>query len=109
MSPFAVRRYRAERLLRDEFEGLRKRVIGDVSQRLPAVGARLDASDLDACYSQAWQGLYTAVLDGARIDNPAAWLALVTYRRAIDEHRSRRALSPELREHREHRARLDPA
>jgi RNA polymerase sigma factor (sigma-70 family) len=106
MSPFAVRRYRAERLLRDEFEGLRKRVIGGVSQRLRAVGARLDASDLDACYSQAWQGLYAAVLDGAQIDNPAAWLALVTYRRAIDEHRSRRALSPELREH---RARLDPA
>jgi RNA polymerase sigma factor (sigma-70 family) len=106
MSPFVVRRYRAERLLRDEFEGLRKRVIGGVSQRLRAVGARLDASDLDACYSQAWQGLYAAVLDGAQIDNPAAWLALVTYRRAIDEHRSRRALSPELREH---RARLDPA
>ena len=57
MSPFVVRRYRAERLLRDEFEGLRKRVIGGVSQRLRAVGARLDASDLDACYSQALESI----------------------------------------------------
>ena len=53
----------------------------------------MDASDLDACYSQAWQGLYAAVLDGEEIANPAAWLALVTYRRAIDEHRSRRAIA----------------
>jgi RNA polymerase sigma factor (sigma-70 family) len=92
MSPLVVRRYRAERLLRDEFDRLRERVIGGVSRRLRAGGVRLDASDLDACYAQAWQGLYSAVLDGAQIDNPSAWLALVTYRRAIDEHRSRRAI-----------------
>jgi RNA polymerase sigma factor (sigma-70 family) len=92
MSPLVVRRYRAERLLRDEFEQLREKVIGGVSRRLRAAGVCLDASDLDACYAQAWQGLYAAVLDGKQIDNPAAWLALVTYRRAIDEHRSRRSI-----------------
>lgn len=53
---------------------------------------QLDAADLEACYAQAWQGLYVAVLDGERIDSAAAWLVLVTYRRAIDEHRARRAL-----------------
>jgi RNA polymerase sigma factor (sigma-70 family) len=89
MSPPSIRHYRAERLLRDEFERLRERVLASASARLRAGGARLDDSDLDAAYSQAWQGLYAAVLDGQRIDNPAGWLALVTYRRAIDEQRAR--------------------
>jgi RNA polymerase sigma factor (sigma-70 family) len=95
MSPLVVRRYRAERLLRDEFEGLRAKVAATVAARLRAAGAPIDACDLDACYSQAWQGLYAAVLAGERIDSPAAWLTLVTYRRAIDEQRSRRRLPSE--------------
>jgi DNA-directed RNA polymerase specialized sigma24 family protein len=93
MSPLVVRRYRADRLLREEFDRLRKRVVGGVSGRLLAAGVRFDPSDLEACYSQAWQGLYAAVLDGEEIGNPAAWLTLVTYRRAIDEHRSRRTIA----------------
>jgi RNA polymerase sigma factor (sigma-70 family) len=93
VSPFVVRRYRAERLLRDEFEALRATVLGVVAGRLRSCGVHLDRADLEECYSQAWQGLYAAVLDGERIDNTSAWLALVTYRRAIDEHRARRALA----------------
>ncbi|HSZ05092.1 MAG TPA: sigma-70 family RNA polymerase sigma factor [Solirubrobacteraceae bacterium] len=89
MSPLSVRRYRAERLLRREFEGLRGRVLASVRRRLAASGVRLDQGDLDACYAQAWQGLYTAVLDGQQIANPAGWLVLVTFRRAIEEHRAR--------------------
>ena len=54
----------------------------------------LDASDLDACYAQAWQGLYAAMLAGEEIANPTGWLALVTFRRAIEEHRSRRRSYP---------------
>lgn len=84
-----VRRYRAERMLRKEFEGLRGRVMGTVRGRLRASGVSLDASDLDACYAQAWQGLYAAMLAGEEIANPTGWLALVTFRRAIEEHRSR--------------------
>ena len=38
---------------------------------------------------QAWQGLYAAVLDGQEIANPAGWLVLVTFRRAIEEQRDR--------------------
>jgi DNA-directed RNA polymerase specialized sigma24 family protein len=90
MSPLTVRRYRAERMLRKEFEGLRGRVMGTVRGRLRASGVRLDASDLEACYAQAWQGLYAAMLAGEEIANPTGWLALVTFRRAIEEHRSRR-------------------
>ncbi|MEA2208470.1 MAG: hypothetical protein QOF54_947, partial [Solirubrobacteraceae bacterium] len=89
MSPLTLRRYRAERLLRTQFERLRRQVLAGVSARLRAAGVRLDDGDLEACYSQAWQGLYATVLDGGEIDSPEAWLAQVTYRRAIDEHRAR--------------------
>lgn len=89
MSPLLLRRYRAERLLREEFAALRGQVLAIVSGRLRAAGVELDRGDLEACYAVAWQGLYTAVLAGESIANLGAWLALVTYRRAIDEHRSR--------------------
>jgi DNA-directed RNA polymerase specialized sigma24 family protein len=89
MSPLTIRRYRAERLLRQEFERLRAQVIANVRARLRAGGVSLDPSDLESCYAIAWQGLYAVLLDGQQIDTPAGWLTLVTYRRAIDEHRSR--------------------
>ncbi len=88
MSPLTLRRYRAERLLRDEFEALRGRVLANVKGRLRAGGASLDQGDLDGCYAQAWQGLYAAILEGQEIENPAGWLALVTFRRAIEELRA---------------------
>ncbi len=89
MSPLSLRRYRAERLLRRDFEGLRASVLANVRRRLSASGVSLDRSDLDGCYAQAWQGLYAAMLEGQEIANPAGWLALVTFRRAIEEHRAR--------------------
>jgi DNA-directed RNA polymerase specialized sigma24 family protein len=92
VSPLTLRRYRAERLLRQEFEALRGRVIATVRGRLGASGSSLDSSDLDACYAQAWQGLYAAVLDGQEITNPTGWLTLVTFRRAIEELRAHRLL-----------------
>lgn len=88
MSPLSLRRYRAERLLREEFDRLRGTVIAGVRGRLRSIGVNVDVSDLEACYGQAWHGLYAAVLDGQQIANPAGWLALVTFRRAIDEHRA---------------------
>lgn len=88
MSPVSLRRYRAERMLREEFEALRGRVLASVRGRLGASGARLDQGDLEACYAQAWQGLYAAVLEGQEIANPAGWLVLVTFRRAIEELRA---------------------
>jgi DNA-directed RNA polymerase specialized sigma24 family protein len=89
MSPLSLRRHRAERLLRDRFCGLRADVLASVRGRLRAMGASVEEADLEACYAQAWQGLYTAVLEGREIANPAGWLVLVTFRRAIDEHRAR--------------------
>jgi RNA polymerase sigma factor (sigma-70 family) len=89
MSPLSLRRYRAERLLRQEFEGLRGRVLASVRGRLRASGVSLDQGDLEACYGQAWQGLYMAVIEGQQIASPAGWLVLVTFRRAIEEQRAR--------------------
>jgi RNA polymerase sigma factor (sigma-70 family) len=89
MSPLSLRRQRAEHLLREEFEGLRGRVLATVKGRLRAGGVSLDQGDLEDCYAVAWQGLYTAVLEGQEIANPTGWLVLVTFRRAIEEHRAR--------------------
>jgi DNA-directed RNA polymerase specialized sigma24 family protein len=91
MSPLTLRRYRAERLLRQDFDGLRGETLAIVRERLRASGVTLDGSDLDACYSQAWQGLYAAMIGGETIASPRGWLVLVTFRRALDEHRTRRS------------------
>ncbi len=89
MSPLAIRRYRADRLLQAEFRQLQARVIGIVRGRVGATRSGLDEADLEACYALAWQGLYAAVLEGQEISNPTGWLVLATYRRAIDEQRAR--------------------
>lgn len=89
MSRDALIRYRAERLLRKDFSGLRPRVTARVRASLRDRGAWLDRQDLDACYSQAWAGLYARMLAGEQIDDVLAWLVLVTYRRAVDELRVR--------------------
>jgi DNA-directed RNA polymerase specialized sigma24 family protein len=81
-------RYRAERLLRKDFAGLRTKVLAIVRGQLRAKGIALDPADLEASYAQAWQGLYARVLEGEQVENPSAWLVLVTFRRAIDEHRA---------------------
>lgn len=91
MSPLAVRRYRADRLLREEFQSLRERVLRTVGARLRSRGMALDGSDLEACYAVAWQGLHARVLDGEEIESPFGWLVLVTFRRAVEECRVRRA------------------
>jgi DNA-directed RNA polymerase specialized sigma24 family protein len=88
MGSSRLSRYRAERLLRKDFTGLRSKVLAVVRSQLLGKGVALDPSDLEACYAQAWQGLYTTVLEGDVVESPSAWLVLVTFRRAIDEHRS---------------------
>lgn len=84
----ALHRYRAERLLRRGFPELRSKVIAVVRSQLGAKGVSLDHAELEACYSQAWQGLYSRTLAGEQVESPSAWLVTVTFRRAIDEARS---------------------
>jgi DNA-directed RNA polymerase specialized sigma24 family protein len=90
MSPSALCTYRAERLLERDFHALRAQVLARVCSRLRVSGCALDGADLEACYASAWQGLYGATVRGEEIANPSGWLALVTYRRAIEELRTRR-------------------
>jgi DNA-directed RNA polymerase specialized sigma24 family protein len=63
--------------------------MASVRGKLRASGVSLDHDDLEACYATAWQGLYAVVLEGQEIANPTGWLVLVTYRRALEEHRAR--------------------
>jgi len=69
---------------------MRSRVLAAARARLRARGITLDESDLEACYAQAWQGLYTVLLEGSQIANLGGWLTLVTFRRAVEEHRASR-------------------
>jgi DNA-directed RNA polymerase specialized sigma24 family protein len=99
MTGSALRRYRAERLLRKDFPGLRAKVLAVVRSQLGAKGIALGHSDLEDCYSQAFAGLYTTVIEGEEVENPTGWLVTVTCRRAIDESRAaarRRAIWEEL-------------
>ncbi len=88
MSPLGVRRWRADRLLRKDFKALQASVLSAVRRRMRGAGTDTAAIDLEACYAQAWQGLYAAILSGEEIANPAGWLVVVTHRRAIDELRA---------------------
>jgi DNA-directed RNA polymerase specialized sigma24 family protein len=88
MSRAALRRYRAERLLRKGFPEQRAKVLAIVRSQLRAKGIALDHADLEGCYAQAFHGLYATVLAGEEVENPSAWLVLVTFRRAIDESRA---------------------
>jgi DNA-directed RNA polymerase specialized sigma24 family protein len=88
VSASGLSRYRAERLLRKDFAGLRAKVIAVVRAQLRGKGVELDRVDLEACYAQAWHGLYATVLSGETVESPSAWLVLVTFRRAIDEARA---------------------
>ena len=69
---------------------MRSRVLAAARARLRARGITLDESDLEACYAQAWQGLYVLLLEGSQIANLTGWLTLVTFRRAVEEHRALR-------------------
>jgi RNA polymerase sigma factor (sigma-70 family) len=94
MSPLILRRYRADRLLNEQFESLRERVIATVDGRLRRCSVVLDRSDLEAAYAQAWHGLHAAVLEGQSIVSPAGWLIVVAHRRALDEHRAQKGAVP---------------
>lgn len=107
MSPLSLRRFRADRLLAEQFERVRGEVLCSVRGRLHSAGVKLDEADLDACYAIAWQALHAAVLAGEEIENPPGWLVTVCFRRAIDEQRARRAHGVHALAGQEPRARVD--
>jgi len=75
MSPFIVRHAIARNdWLRERVRSAGEAVIGGVSgRRIRAAGVRLARQRFStACYAQAWQGLYAAVLEQERqIESPS--------------------------------------
>ena len=52
-----------------------RRGAGERARATARAGGRTStAGDLEACYAQAWQGLYTAIAAGEEIANPGGWL-----------------------------------
>jgi DNA-directed RNA polymerase specialized sigma24 family protein len=48
----------------------------------------LDQADFEACYNQAWHGLYLQLERGDEIRDHAALLATIMFRRCVDEYRA---------------------
>ncbi len=91
MSPSTLRRYRAERLLRQEFGGLREEVLGSVrgaaacqrgAARAGRPGSLLRGGLAGPLRRDRWRA--------SEIANPRGGSTVVTFRRAIDEHRHAR-------------------
>ncbi|MDO8214147.1 sigma-70 family RNA polymerase sigma factor, partial [Conexibacter sp. CPCC 206217] len=80
----------AERALARDYERLRGEILRPLAAKLAAQRLRLDPLDLDAVYNQAWHALYDRLAAGEQIDNRAAFLTTVAYRRAIEEIRRQR-------------------
>ncbi|HST43433.1 MAG TPA: sigma-70 family RNA polymerase sigma factor, partial [Conexibacter sp.] len=85
---FGNRRAAADALLAREYDERKPEVVTTVAGKLAGAGIRLDPSDLDAAYNQAWHALHTKLADGEAIDNPTGLLVAITHRRALDEHRA---------------------
>ncbi|MGE4426606.1 MAG: sigma-70 family RNA polymerase sigma factor [Solirubrobacteraceae bacterium] len=85
----ALGRRGSERVVAREYGAVRDEVLRTVGGKLRAAGVRLDDSDLDAAYNQAWHALYVKLEAGETIDNRVAMLVTITHRRALDDHRAR--------------------
>lgn len=69
-----------------DYERLKPRCIASLRRRAGGVGDH----DADALYQTAWIALWHAVEQGRRVDDPAAFLLTVMYRRLLDERRRAR-------------------
>jgi DNA-directed RNA polymerase specialized sigma24 family protein len=69
------------------YHSLEAEVVGKVARRLSARNMRLDHSDLEEAYCQAWHGVCEQIADGVKIASLTAMLVEVTWRRAIDSYR----------------------
>jgi DNA-directed RNA polymerase specialized sigma24 family protein len=82
---------RFERVIAEHYESLKAEVLATVRGKLAVDSLHPDPSDLDAAYNAAWHALYEQSRQrGNEISNLGGWLALITYRRAIDDIRSSR-------------------
>ena len=82
---------RFERVIAENYEGLKAEVLATVRGKLVSDNLCSDPSDLDAAYNAAWHALYERFRrESEAVSNLGGWLATIAYRRAIDEIRSAR-------------------
>jgi DNA-directed RNA polymerase specialized sigma24 family protein len=81
---------RAEQLVNENYRGLQAEVIGTVRHKLGARGMRLDESDLEEAYCQAWHGVCETIRRGKTVSNLTGLLVEISWRRAVDLYREQR-------------------
>jgi len=72
------------------YRSLENEVIGAVSRRLSAREMRLDRSDVEEAYCQAWHGVCEQITGGTKIASLTGMLIEITWRRAVDSYREMR-------------------
>lgn len=83
-------RQQAEDLANTHYHALEGEVIRTVRANLMRRKIRLDTSDLEAAYCQAWHGVCLQIERGVSIRDLRAMLVTITCRRAIDTYRRMR-------------------
>jgi DNA-directed RNA polymerase specialized sigma24 family protein len=82
---------RFERVIAEHYESLKPEVLATVRGKLAVDSLHPDPSDLDAAYNAAWHALYEqSRRRDEEVGNLGGWLAMITYRRAIDDVRRAR-------------------
>lgn len=82
---------RFERVIAEHYESLKPEVLATVRGKLAVDSLHPDPSDLDAAYNAAWHALYEQSRQrDEEVSNLGGWLAMITYRRAIDDIRRAR-------------------
>ncbi len=80
----------AERAANENYRKLQAEVIGAVIRKLSSRKMRLDESDLEEAYCQAWHGVYETIKRGTPVSNLTGLLIEITWRRAVDIYRELR-------------------
>lgn len=81
---------RAERTATENYRELQPEVLATVRHKLASRRMRVDESDLEEAYCQAWHGVCEAIKHGQRVSNLTGMLVEITWRRAVDAYRELR-------------------
>jgi DNA-directed RNA polymerase specialized sigma24 family protein len=80
----------AERAVNEHYRELQAEVTGAVRHKLSFRKMRLDESDLEEAYCQAWHGVCETIKRGTQVSNLTGMLIEITWRRAVDIYRELR-------------------
>jgi DNA-directed RNA polymerase specialized sigma24 family protein len=80
----------AENAANENYRKLQAEVIGAVIRKLSSRKMRLDESDLEEAYCQAWHGVYETIKRGTPVSNLTGMLIEITWRRTVDTYRDLR-------------------